>query len=370
MIRRGVEVLDLGELNPDPSLRDFLIPSFNKNELLDFVDSKLLLELKQATGKWLEQTYGLKLKSEKEIFPFFEERKVLYHLLLGLINPGDVVAVPDPGNPAYKIASTLAGAMVETFPLLERNDYLPNLSGLYATRRARGGPKILFLNYPHNPTSAGADSGFFREVMEWAAKRNVLVINDASGNDICYEDHTPVCLLQTKGAKKMAVEKFSFFPLTGIQFGFLIGERGIISQLESVEDAFGEKVSKISVLLALEILRDYSEIAQKNNQEFITRKQTLWEGLFQLGWKAKKPRAGPFVWVKVPGKYSSLGFFRMLWRKTGVLVLPGIGFGEHGEGYFRLALNLPASQIQKAVERIKRHSHVWQRRYRRKSQDQ
>jgi len=373
LIRRGVEVIDLGELAPDPSLSDFFIPSFDRSEMFAPADSKIWQELKQKIGKWLEQRYDLsarsigKVKSEKEILPFFGEKRVIYHLLLSLINPGEMVAVPDPGEPIYKISSILAGAEVESFPLLERNDYLPNLSALFSSRRCGKLPKILFLNYPHNPTSSVADSGFFREVVQWAGKKNVLVINDASGNEICYDDHVPVSLLQSKGAKKVAVERFSFFALTGIEFGFLVGDKGIISQIESLQEALGERVSKSSVLLGLKILTNYSQISHKNNLEFVLRKETLLKGLFKLGWKAKKPKAGPCIWVKIPPKYSSVGFFRMLLRKTGVLVSPGFGFGEYGEGYIRITLNLPADQIQKALDRIGKHSHIWQRRYRPKN---
>jgi LL-diaminopimelate aminotransferase len=367
LVRRGVEVIDLGELAPDASLRDSFIPSFDMSTMFAPADSKTWQELKQRIGKWLERRYDLKVRSEREILPFFGEKRVIYDLLLSLVNPGDVVAVGDPGEPMSKTASILAGAEVDAFPLLERNDYLPNLNAFVSSRRGGRFPKILFLNYPHDPTSSLADSGFFREVVEWAGKKNVLVINDASGNEICYDDHLPVSLLQTKGAKKLAVERFSFFALTGIQFGFLAGDAQIISQLESVEEALGEKGSEACVLQALEILRNYSQISHKNNLEFNLRKATMLKGFFKLGWKARKPKAGPFAWAKVPGKYSSIGFFRMLLRKTGVLVSPGFGFGEYGEGHVRIALNLPADQIQKALERLEKHSHVWQRRYRPKS---
>jgi LL-diaminopimelate aminotransferase len=367
LVRRGVEVIDLGELTPDATLRDSLITSFDRTEIFAPSDSKMWQELKTEIGKWLEQRYNLKVRPQKEIFPFFGEKKVIYHLILSLINPGDLVAVPDPGEPICKIASILAGAQVDTYPLLERNDYLPNLSALTSSRRGTKFPKILFLNYPHDPTSAVADSGFFREVVEWSARKNVLVINDASANAICYDDHTPISLLQSKGARKLAIERFSFFALTGIEFGFLVGDVGIISQLESVKEVLGEKTSRASLLQALELLKNYFQISQRNDLEFASRKAALLNGLFKLGWKTKTPKAGPFMWSKVPGKYSSVGFVRMLLRKTGVLVSPGWGFGEYGEGYVRIALNYPVDQIQKALERLEKHSHVWQRRYRPKS---
>jgi LL-diaminopimelate aminotransferase len=367
LVRRGVEVIDLGELAPDASLRDFLNTSPDSTQMFAPADSRMWQELKTEIGKWLEQRYDLKVRSQREIFPFFGEKRVFQHLILSFVNPGDVVAAPDPGEPIYKIASILAGAQVETYPLLERNDYLPNLSTLASSRRGTKFPKILFLNYPHDPTSAVADAGFFREVVEWAGRKNVLVVNDASGNAVCYDDHSPICLLQTKGAKKVVVERFSFFPLTGMEFGFLVGDVGVISQLESVKEAIGEGTPEALLLHALEILRNHSQISQRNNLEFTSRKAALLNGLFKLGWKTKKPKAGPFIWSKVPGKYSSVGFVRMLLRKTGVLVSPGWGFGEYGEGYVRIALNYPVDQIQKALERLEKHSHIWQRRYRPRS---
>jgi aspartate/methionine/tyrosine aminotransferase len=369
LTRRGVEVIDLGELDPDPSLRESFAGPVEGDAVFSSCELKALEQLKGEISRWLQERYDLNIRSTKEIFPFFGEKRAIYHLLLGLVNPGETVAIPDPGEPTHRIAAILAGAETESLPLLERNDYLPNLSALFSSRRSGSLPKIVFLGYPHNPTSSVADSGFFRELVEWAGKKNTLLINDASGNEVCYGDHVPVALLQTKGARKLAVEVFSFFSLTGIEFGFFVGDRGIISHMESVQEALGRVPSKASVLLARLILKDYPRISHKNNLEFALREATLLKGLFKLGWKTKKPKAGPFVWAKVPGKYSSLGFFRMLLRKTGVLIYPGLGFGEHGEGYIRIALNLPADQLQKAMERMEKHSHVWQRKYRPKSDE-
>lgn len=384
LTRRGVEVIDLGEFNPDATLRDQFIPQLDPGAFFDYADPPMLAGFKKQIAKWLEQRYGIRVNGQKEIFPYFGRKKIIYHLLLGLLNSGDKVALTDPCDPSYKIASTLVGTKWDTIPLLERNDYLPNMGVLFYAPadsenpkskfkilRKTGSkiesqpilPKIFLMNYPNNPTGAVADYAFFREVVKWAGSNNVLLINDASGNEICYDDYTPVSLMQIKGARKLAVEQFSFYLLTGIDFGFLIGDRGIISLGESVHDALGYRISKGFVLCAMEMLKNYTIIAQRNNQEFNRRKEKLIEGLAKLGWKAKKPKAGPFVWVNIPPKYSSVGFSRMLLRKTGVLVTPGFGFGEYGEGYVRLALNLPADQIQKALERMQKHSHIWQRKY-------
>jgi len=364
--KRGVEIIDLGELCPDPSLRDTVLSSFSlkTEEIFAPMNLQIWEDLKKQIADWLEQKYQVRVNPKNEIFPFAGKKKVIYDLFLSFLNPGEVVAIPDPSDHIYKGGSIFAGGEVVSLPLHERNDYLPNLDTLPSSEHAPHFPKILFLNYPHNPTTAVADLEFFKESVRWASKRNVLLVNDASYNEICYDGYLPTCLLQVKGAKKIGAELFFFYPLTGIGFGFLAGNKQIISQVEATEKIFAYQLSYIMLQLSLSILKNYSIIVQQNNLEFAKRKEILIEGLSNLGWKVKKPKAGPFVWVKVPPRYSSVGFARMLLRKAGVLVSPGFGFGEYGEGYIRIALNQKTEELKKALERIKEHSHIWQRRYR------
>jgi LL-diaminopimelate aminotransferase len=366
--KRDVEIMDLGELSLDPSIREIILSFFSlkTEEIFAPFDLRVWKNLKRQIADWLEQRYQVRANPENEIFPFAGKKKIIYDLLLSFLNPGEIVAIPDPCDPIYRGASIFAGGEVVSLPLWERNDYLPNLKTLPSSKNAGPFPKILFLNYPHNPTTAVADPEFFDELVDWANKKNILVINDASYNEICYDGYMPTCLLQAKGATRMGAEFFFFYPLTGIGFGFLAGNKQIISQVEATDKVFGYKLSHIMLQLSLMILKNYSRIAEQNTQEFARRKDILMEGFLNLGWKAKKPKAGPFIWVKVPPRYSSLGFARMLLRKAGVLVSPGFGFGEYGEGYIRIALNQKEDKLKKALKRIKEHSHVWQRRYRSK----
>lgn len=371
--KRKVKIIDLGELFFDPSLREVILSSFSlkTEEIFAPLDLQIWTALKKQIADWLEQKYQVRLNPENEIFPFAGNKKIIYDLFLSFLNPGELVAIPDPCDPIDKGGCIFAGGEVVTLPLWERNDYLPNLKTFSFAPKENAGnfPKILFLNYPHNPTGAVADPEFFKELVQWASKRNILLVNDASYNEICYDGYPPTCLLQVKGAKKMGAELFLFSPLTGIEFGFLAGNKQIISQIEATEKLFGYQLSHIISQLGLVILKNYSCIAEQNNSEFAKRKEALMEGFSNLGWKAKKPKAGPFIWVKVPPRYSSVGFARMLLRKAGVLVSPGFGFGEHGEGYIRIALNHPVSELKEALERIRQHSHIWQRRYRPKTYD-
>jgi LL-diaminopimelate aminotransferase len=381
--KRGVKIVDLGELWVDPSIRKIILSSFSlkAEEIFAPLDLRTWEDLKKQIADWLEEKYQVRVNPLSEIFPFAVmnhrahdagKTRIIYDLFLSFLNPGEVVGIPDPSDPIYRGGSILAGGEVVSLPLLERNDFFPNLKTFPSStknpvprgKKATGFPKILFLNYPHNPTTAVADPEFFGEMVEWANKRNILLVNDNSYNEICYDGYMPTSLLQVKGAKKMSAELFFFYPLTGIGFGFLAGNKQIISQIEATEKVFGYQASHIMLQLGLAILKNYSMIAEQNNLEFAKRKSVLMEGLLNLGWKAKRPKAGPFIWVKVPPRYSSVGFARMLLRKAGVLVSPGFGFGEHGEGYIRMALNHPANELKRALERIKEHSHIWQRRYR------
>jgi LL-diaminopimelate aminotransferase len=391
--KRGVEIIDLGELCPDPSIREIVLSSFSlkAEEIFAPFNLRVWEDLKKQIADWLEQKYQVRVNPENEIFPFAGKKKIIYDLFLSFLNPGEVAAIPDPSDPIYKGASIFAGGGVVSLPLWERNDYLPNLKTLPSSpkdpaqtgsdeppsggvrldaprkKNARHFPKILFSNYPHNPTTAVADPEFFGELVEWANKRNTLLVNDASYNEICYDGYMPVSLLQAKGAKKIGAELFFFYPLTGIGFGFIAGNKQIISQVEATDKVFGYQLSHIMLQLSLAILKNYTAVAEQNNLEFASRKEILMEGFLNLGWRAKRPKAGPFIWVKVPPRYSSVGFARMLLRKSGVLVSPGFGFGEHGEGYIRIALNHPEDKLKKTLERIKEHSHIWQRRYRPKA---
>ncbi|MCK4428111.1 MAG: aminotransferase class I/II-fold pyridoxal phosphate-dependent enzyme [candidate division Zixibacteria bacterium] len=367
--KRGVEIIDLGELCPDASIREIILSSFSlkAEDIFASFDPHAWVDLKRKIADWLEQKYQVRLNPENEIFPFAGKKKIIYDLFLSFLNPGEMVAIPDPSDPVYKGASIFAGGEVVSLPLWERTDYLPNLSTFSSWKSTAHFPKILFSNYPHNPTTAVADPEFFGELVQWAHKRNILLVNDASYNEICYDGYMPVSLLQAKGAKKIGAELFFFYPLTGIGFGFLAGNKQIISQVEATESRLwrdGYQASHIMLQLGLAILSNYSTVAEQNNLEFARRKNVLMEGLLNLGWKVKRPKAGPFIWAKVPPRYSSVGFARMLLRKAGVLVSPGFGFGEHGEGYIRIALNHPVDKLKKALERIKEHSHIWQRRYR------
>jgi LL-diaminopimelate aminotransferase len=364
--KKEVEIIDLGHLSPDFEIESFSMPPFPS---IGKISSGVLAQeeegLKKEIAGWFEKRYQIKLNPLNEILIVSGKKEAITSLALSFLNPGELSIVPDPSDPIYRNAVILAGGKSEIIPLLERNDYLPNLATL--SNKILNQAKLLFLNYPHNPTSAIADFQFFKEVVEKAGKYNILVVNDASFNQIYYEESTPLSLLQIKDARRIGLE-FHYFPfvfhIPGIRLGFLAGNKEILSALKTEQEIFRSKISTFWIELARGSLKDYSQASKEINSEFLKRRDFFWEHFNQINWKAKKPKASPFIWVKVPPKYSSLGFTRMLLKKVGVLVLPGTEFGENGEGWIRLALNSPVTQLKSAVERIERHSHLWQRGYR------
>ena len=366
---KKVEIIDFGYFSPDLKIDTSILSEISES----FKDEKMFKEtsfdeekkLKEEFSGWFFKRYQVKLDPRNEILLFPGIKEVFFGLALSFLNPGDLAIIPDPANPLYFSASVLAGGEIQKIPIWERNDFLPNLKTL--PEKVLKKAKLLFLNYPHNPTSSVADIQFFRDIVEIASANNILVINDASFNEIFYDNHLPLSLLQIERAKKIGVEFHSFsytYNLPGIKLGFLVGNKDIILGLESEHKTFFSQGSRLSLKIALLCLEHYSEIIKQNNSEYAKRREFLTEKLLELGWKSRKPRATPFFWVQIPHKYSSLGFVRMLLRKAGVLVFPGSDFGENGEGYIRWALNCSQGKLNEAIERIKRHSHLWQPRYR------
>jgi len=362
--KRDVEIIDLGCFNPVLEVELFAQSPFSVKERIGS-EATVVQDLEQDIAVWFEKKYQIKLNPSKEVLIVSGKKEATTGLALSFLNPGELVLLPDPCDPIYRNATILAAAEWETIPLLERNDFLPNLDIL--SKRTLDKAKLLFLNYPNNPTSAVADFQFFKEVVEKASKHNILVVNDVSFDQISYEESAPLSLLQIKDARKIGLE-FHYFPfayhMSGTRMGFLVGNREILSALRTQQKSFTSGISSFWMDIARRSIRDYPRISKEINSEFLARRDFVFEHLNQINWKAKKPKASPFVWAKVPPKYSSLGFARMLLRKAGVLALSGTEFGGNGEGWIRLALNCPVAQLKEAVGRIRKHSHLWQRSYR------
>ncbi len=366
--RKGVEIIDLGRFDPVLPLPDsvqkiFASPQDKMN--FGYAEKETVFRVKELFSSWFRRRYSVLLNPKTEIFFYSGKRETLTILSLSFVNPGDKVFACEPGVQLYKGCALLAEAEINLLPLLERNDYLPNLGLIKDKNKDRG--KFLFLNYPHNPTGSLADLTFYKELVEIALKNNIRIVQDASCNEIYFEEHQSPSLMQVKGGKKVGVELHSLSAGTGIpglDCGFIVGDKEMISGLESQTRLFNGQPTRLTLKLAEMLLQEYDTIIGKNREEYKARRDVMTELLLSLGWRARKPKATPFFWAQIPGRYSSLGFCRMLLRKTGLVASPGIEYGAQGEGFIRLCLNQTGEKLRQAGERIREHSHFWQKRFR------
>jgi LL-diaminopimelate aminotransferase len=380
--KKGVEIIDLGRFDPAlplPGSVQKILPFLQDKKNFGYAERVTIFKVKELFSSWFKRRNGVLLNPKTEVFFYSGKRETLTQLALSFINPGDKTFVCEPAIQLYKGCALLAEGKIEVLPLLERNDYLPNLGLLKNKHKDEG--KFFFLNYPHNPTGSLADLFFYKELVEVALKNNIRVVQDASYNEIYFEEFQsygspfgsildnfgPPSLMQAEGGKRVGVELHSLSTGTGIpgiDCGFIVGDKEMISGLESQSRLFSCQPNRLVLKLAEVLLEEYETIISKNKQEYKARRDVMTELLLSLGWRARKPKATPFFWAQIPGRYSSLGFCRMLLRKTGVIASPGVEYGGQGEGFIRLSLNQPEEKLKEAGERIREHSHFWQKRYR------
>lgn len=303
------------------------------------------LQVRQEIGEMLREDRGVNLRPSKEILPLPDLRQGLILLLLALLNPGDKVLLPDLANPLYRIGIALSGAAIETYPLWERNDYLPNLGQL---EKQVSRAKLLILNYPHNPTGAVADPAFFKELIGFAQTHNLLVFNDFSYGGWNFETNSS--LLELSGAKGIGGEIGALSPpgdLLSPQPGYLAGNRELVSALEALLREFSPTFGDPLLRFSWEALKG-CDLKRKARSFISERIDLLSEGFYRSGWKFHRPVSTPFLWLHTPGRYTSRGFAHSLLRRSRILIVPGPTYGDRGEGFLRISLT-PSLKIIKEV---------------------
>jgi LL-diaminopimelate aminotransferase len=282
----------------------------------------------------------------------------LSHLAWAYIDPGDLSLVPDPAYTVYKVNTLMAGGEVYSLPLLAENGFLPDLAAIPVEIAKKA--KLLWLNYPNNPTGAVAPLSFYAEAVAFAREYDLLIVNDAAYSEVYYDGYRPPSVLQVPGAKEVAIELHSLsksFNMTGWRIGFAIGSAESIATLNKLKSNLDSKQFPAVSLAAAHAL------LQGDNQATLDlykrRRDILCDGLNALGWKVEKPKATLYVWAHVPEGYTAMSFAKLLLEEAGVLVIPGVGYGAYGEGYVRMSLTVMGDKngerLQEAVERIGAH---------------
>ena len=350
----GADVVDLGIGDPDlPTFHE--IVSALREACTDPGTHRYPLQrgdpaFKRAIAHWYEARYGVPLDPEREILPLMG----IGHLPLAVMNPGDVALIPDPAFPIYPAATWLAEAEVRRIELNEQEGFLPDFAGLI--RRDLERAKLLFLNYPNNPTGAVADVAFFKGAVDFARDNGLVVLNDAAYSEMVYEGPR-VSLLQAEGAKDVGIEFHSFsktFNMTGWRLGFAVGNPDVLEALATVKDNVDscvftaiQRAGEAALALPEERLREQVETYRR-------RRDVLVDGLHKAGWNVPRPRATFYIWARVPTAERSQEFSARLLRDGHVVTTPGVGFGAAGDRYVRMALTTTEERIAEAVARITR----------------
>ena len=356
-IAKGVDVIDLGVGDPDIPTPSHIVEKLKKAaerpENHRYPSYVGMLSFRQAVAKWYKWRFGIELNPKKEVLTLIGSKEGIAHLPLAFINPGDIVLVPTPAYPVYHIGTIFAGGKPYFMPLLEENGFLPDLDKIPSDIARKA--KIMFLNYPNNPTAAVAETDFFEKVVAFARKYEIMVCHDAAYTELYYDNYKPISFLNIPGAKDVGIEFHSLsktYNMTGWRIGFAVGNEKIISGLGKIKSNVDSGVFQAIQEAGITALESDESIVEKNRKIYQERRDLMANGLKKLGFKLDIPKATFYLWVKVPEGYSSEKFCQLLLTQAGIVVTPGHGFGEPGEGYFRIALTVSIQRLKEALKRL------------------
>jgi alanine-synthesizing transaminase len=365
--REGEDIVDLGMGNPDlppaPHIIEKLCEVARRDNVHGYSASKGIPRLRKAICDFYQRNYGVELNPETEAIMTIGAKEGYSHLILAMVEPGDSVMVPNPTYPIHYYAPIIAGGDAISIPInLEEKQNFEEyfLKSIHDTLKASfKKPKALVLSFPHNPTTLCVSLEFFREVVRWAKREEIWVIQDFAYADLGFDGYKPPSILQVEGAKDVAVEIYSMskgFSMAGWRVAFVLGNEILIKNLAHLKSYLDYGVFTPIQVASIIALDSPYEIVEKNRDVYQRRRDVLVEGLNRIGWTVEKPKASMFVWAKIPEwvGMNSLDFSLFLLKEAKVAVSPGMGFGEYGEGYVRFALVENEHRIRQAVRGIKK----------------
>jgi LL-diaminopimelate aminotransferase len=357
-LQKGIDLIDLSIGDPDIPTPSHIVEAMKKaveNPAHHRYPSyEGMLSYREAVARWYKKRFNVKLDPQTEVLSLIGSKEGIGHIPLAFINPGEAVLVPSPGYPVYSIGTLFAGGKSYSMPLTEENNFLPNLNNI--PKRVLNNAKLMFLNYPNNPTSTIAPQGFFKEVIRIALKYNIIICHDASYTEIYY-DKKPLSFMQIPEAKEVGIEFHSLsktYNMTGWRIGFAVGNKDVLAGLGKIKTNLDSGVFQAIQEAAIVALDTDHGILSHIRGKYLERRDILYNGLKKLGISLIKPKATFYIWAKVPSGFDSMGFVTYILNKAAVLATPGNGFGEAGEGYVRFALTASEERIQEAVNRLQR----------------
>ncbi len=356
-LAEGVDVISLGIGDPDLPTPKHIIDALNK-EAQDPKNHKYpsyigMLEFRYAVANYYKRRFAVTLKPETEVVTLIGSKEGIAHIPSAFINPGDIVLVPSPAYPVYGIGTILANGVPYTMPLLPENDFKPDLSKIPKDIAKKA--KLMFLCYPNAPTAATADHEFFSRVVDFAEDNEIIVCHDNPYSEMCYDDYVPQSFLETNGAKDVGIEFNSLsktYNMTGWRIGMAVGNSDVLAGLGKIKENIDSGAFQAIQYAGVAALEGPQECVKENMDIIRKRRDFMVDSLNDLGWNVEKPKATFYLWFKTPDGSTSTEFSKKILDETGVVMTPGVGFGEYGEGYIRVALTQQMKRLEEAVERL------------------
>ena len=359
MRQKGMDLIDLGIGDPDiptpkPIIEQLKKSSENpKNHRYPSYEG--MIEFRTAAAQWFERRFGVKSDPKTEVLALIGSKEGIAHIPLAFVNPGDYVLVPSPGYPVYRVSTLFAGGLPYFLPLRKENNFLPNLSKIPEEVAKKA--KLLFINYPNNPTSAIAERPFFEEAVAFAHRYQIIVCHDAAYSEVAFDGYRPLSFFEIEGAKEIGIEFHSLsktFNMTGWRIGFAVGCPEIISVLGRVKTNIDSGIFQAIQEAGIVALNHFDTPIPEIIQIYEKRREVMVKGLREIGLEVEWPKATFYLWIQVPRGYTSTQFATLLLEQGGIVATPGNGFGEAGEGYIRMALTVEETRLREAIERLKR----------------
>jgi len=356
-IRRGMDIINLGIGDPDLPTPPHIIRRMQEASAdprhHQYPSYEGMLSFRQAVADWYSKRFGVALDPETEVLSLIGSKEGIGHIPLAFVDSGGIVLIPDPGYPVYQAGTVFAEGVPYFMPLTRERSFLPDLDAIPSEvlKKAR----ILFLNYPNNPTAAVAPRAFFVEAVAFARKHRLILCHDAAYSEMAYDGYLPESILAVEGAKDVAIEYHSLsktYNMTGWRVGFAVGCREVLSGLGRIKTNLDSGVFQAVQEAAIVALSGPQECVEAMRAIYRERRDALVDGLSAIGFAVEKPKATFYVWIGVPKGHTSASFASALLSETGIVMTPGTGFGRSGEGYIRAALTVDVSRIKEAVERI------------------
>ena len=357
-LAKGADLIDLGIGDPDiptpaPIVERLKIAAGTAVNHR-YPSSSGLLEFREAVASWYETRFGVKLDPEREVVSLIGSKEGIANMAVAFVEPGELVLSTDPGYPVYQIGTSFSGGRSYSLPLVRENRFLPDLDAIPPEIVRQS--KMLWINYPNNPTAAVAGKDFFQRVVDFAHRNRIIVCHDAAYTEIAFDGFRPMSLLQIEGAREVAIEFHSLsktFNMTGWRIGMAVGNSDLVSGLAQVKSNVDSGVFQAVQEAGVEALRLADEVVEPSRRVYQERRDILVSGLHAAGFECERPRATFYVWVSVPKGLTSTQLTAKLLDEAGVVTTPGNGFGAAGEGYIRLTLCVNKDRLKEGVERIR-----------------